>query len=56
MQVRALPGAPRTFYNIAPRIKLVYSLTESETYAADLQTRHNQNDQAGHVGSRVLRV
>ncbi len=34
----------------------MYSLAASETYAADLQTRDIQNDQAGHLGSRVLRV
>jgi hypothetical protein len=38
------------------RRELMYSVTGSETYAADLQTRDSQNDQAGHLGSRVLRV
>jgi hypothetical protein len=33
-----------------------YSLTASETYAADLQTRDNQNHQADGLGDRVLRV
>jgi hypothetical protein len=38
------------------RRELMYSVPGNDIYAADLQTRHNQNDQAGHLGSRVLRV